>query len=297
MLFVTLCCQVLKRFDERGVELNWDKCVFGVTEVNFLGHKISSDGIIPADDKVITIQSFRQPENEAEVRSFLGLANHLNKFIPNLATLDEPLRNLTKKDSKFEWSTRHQQSFDSIKTAMTEILRLGFFNKQHRTTVMADASPTGLGAILIQTDPSGNSRIVTCTSKSLTDTEKRYCQTEKEALAIVWSVERFQIYLYGRRFDILTDCKALVYLFTERSRPCARIERWVLRLQAFDYMVSHISGEKNFADVLSRLSTIVPVPFDPREELFVKQVALSSATSVALRWDEIVKASLEDSEI
>lgn len=288
---------MLKRFEERRVELNWEKCVFGVTKVEFLGHQISPDGIIPADDKVAAIQSFRRSENEAEVRSFLGLANYLNKFIPNLATLDEPLRMLTKKDSKFEWNVHHQQSFDSIKAAMTDILRLGFFNKDHRTTVMSDASPTGLGAILIQTDPSGRSRVVTCASKSLTDTERRYCQTEKEALAIVWSVERFQVYLYGRQFDILTDCKALVYLFTERSRPCARIERWVLRLQAFDYQVCHIPGERNLADVLSRLNTIAPVPFDPREELFVKQVVLSSATSVALRWEEIVTASLEDTEI
>ncbi|XP_062713896.1 uncharacterized protein K02A2.6-like [Aedes albopictus] len=289
--------QVLKRFEDRGVELNWDKCVFGVTKVDFLGHTISSDGVIPAKDKVVAIQSFRRPENEAEVRSFLGLANYLNKFIPNLAILDEPLRTLTKKDSKFTWTEQHQQSFDSIKAAMVEILRLGFFNKDHRTTIMTDASPIGLGAILIQTDSLGNSRVVTCASKSLTDTEKRYCQTEKEALAIVWSVERFQIYLYGRQFDILTDCKALVYLFTERSRPCARIERWVLRLQAFDYLVTHISGDKNLADVLSRLSSLKLVPFDQRDEMFVKHVALSSATSVALRWDEIIEASQKDLEI
>lgn len=297
MLVVVLYCQVLKRFDERKVELNWDKCVFRATEVVFLGHKITPDGIVPADSKVEAIKSFRRPENEAEVRSFLGLANYLNKFIPNLATLDEPLRMLTKKDSKFEWGVQHQNSFDSIKAAMTEVLRLGFFNKQHRTTVLADASPTGLGALLIQTDSAGNSRVVTCASKSLTDTEKRYCQTEKEALAIVWSVERFQVYLYGRQFDILTDCKALVYLFTVRSRPCSRIERWVLRLQAFDYLVTHISGEKNLADVLSRLSTLAPVPFDPREELFIKQVALSAATSAALRWEEIVEATMEDTEL
>ena len=118
MLSIILFYQVLKRFEDRGVELNWDKCVFGVTEVDFLGHNISPDGVVPAKDKVVAIQSFRRPENEAEVRSFLGLPNYLNKFIPNLATLDEPLRMLTKKDAKFNWSEQHQQSFDSIKAVM-----------------------------------------------------------------------------------------------------------------------------------------------------------------------------------
>ncbi|XP_052564009.1 uncharacterized protein K02A2.6-like [Culex pipiens pallens] len=289
--------KVLRRFKERNVELNWDKCEFGLTEIEFLGHRITADGIVPTNDKVKAIKSFRRPENEAEVRSFLGLANYLNKFIPDLATLDEPLRMLTRKDSKFVWSVVHQTAFDRIKDAIADVMKLGFFNKDQRTTVMADASPIGLGALLIQTDDAGNSRVVTCASKSLTDTERRYCQTEKEALSLVWAVERFQMYLYGRRFDILTDCKALVYLFTERSRPCARIERWVLRLQAFEYLVSHIAGNRNLADVLSRLSTIVPVPFDIREELFVRQISLSAATAVALRWEEITKASLEDPEI
>lgn len=150
---------------------------------------------------------------------------------------------------------------------------------------------------MIQTDQDDESRVVSCASKSLTDTEKRYCQTEKEALAIVWSVERFQAYLYGSTFNILTDCKALEFLFTDRSRPCARIERWVLRLQAFDYRVVHISGDKNIADVLSRLTSLPAVPFDCNEELLIKNIALSSATSAALKWDDLVRESQEDVEI
>lgn len=231
------------RFKDRSVELNWDKCVFRSSRIEFLGHTISGDGIFPSVSKIEAILSFRQPDNEAEVRSFLGLANYLNKFIPNLATLDEPLRELVRKGSKFIWTDEHKQAFEQIKAAMANAQKLGFFNKADRTAVMADASPTGLGALLLQTDSAGCSRIYNCASKSLTDTEKKYCQTEKEALAIVWSVERFYNYLYGNEFDILTDCKALEYLFAVRSRPCARIERWVLRLQAFHYKVIYIYQE------------------------------------------------------
>lgn len=277
--------------------MNWEKCEFHVNEVEFLGHKLTEKGIHPSESKLNSIMSFRRPENEAEVRSFLGLANYLNKFMPNLATLDEPLRALLKKGSKFEWSESHQKAFENIKRAMTEAQALGFFNKCDQTSVMVDASPVGLGAILMQTDQKGESRVVSCASKSLTDTEKRYCQTEKEALAIVWSVERFQAYLYGSTFNILTDCKALEFLFTERSRPCARIERWVLRLQAFDYCVVHIPGDKNLADVLSRLTSLPAVPFDYHEEIFIKNIALCSATTAALKWDDIVQESTKDVEI
>lgn len=288
---------MLKRFKERGIELNWDKCVFRATEMDFLGHRITESGISPSPTKINSILSFRPPENEAEIRSFLGLANYLNKFVPNLATLDAPLRELTKKGVQFVWTPQHQESFDRIKLEMSKALELGFFNKNDRTSVMSDASPHGLGAILMQTNKDGTSRVICCASKSLTDTEKRYCQTEKEALPIVWSVERFQTYLYGKEFTILTDCKALEYLFTHRSRPCARIERWVLRLQAFDYKVVHIPGEKNLADVLSRLGTLPPVPFDSAEELMIKQIAMSAATSAALKWEDIAEKSRTDSEI
>lgn len=177
----------MKRFKERGIELNWDKCVFRAKEMDFLGHRITESGIAPSPNKVNAILSFRPPKNEGEIRSFLGLANYLNKFVPNLATIDAPLRELMKKGVQFDWTERHQKSFDKIKHEMSKALELGFFNKNDSTSVMADASPYGLGAVLIQTSEDGNSRVICCASKSLTETEKKYCQTEKEALPGVLS--------------------------------------------------------------------------------------------------------------
>lgn len=116
-------------------------------------------------------------------------------------------------------------------------------------------------------------------------------------MAAVWGIERFQMYLLGKKFDLITDCKALLYLFTSRSKPCARIERWVLRLQAFDYSIKHIAGEKNVADVLSRLATLVPTPFDYSEELFVNEIANAAATNAAIRWEELDAICNEDDEI
>ncbi|XP_062701591.1 uncharacterized protein K02A2.6-like [Aedes albopictus] len=288
--------KVLQKFKEKGVVLNWDKCKIRVTEFEFLGYEISPQGIMPSEIKRAAIQNFRHPQNESEVRSFLGLANYMSKFIPKLAEIDEPLRKLIQKGNKFQWGEDENKAFENIKTAITEVSSLGFFNVNDETSVFADASPIALGAVLIQTNNRGESRVVCYASKSLTDTEKRYCQTEKEALSLVWSVEKFQIYLIGREFKLLTDCKALTFLFTPASRPCARIERWVLRLQSFQYTVVHIPGQSNIADVFSRLSTLAPKPFDEAEELTVREITASAATTVALKWQEIVDASRQDDD-
>lgn len=111
---------------------------------------------------------------------------------------------------------------------------LAFFNNTLRTRVVADASPVALGAVLIQfaNDTDKDPRIICYASKSLTAAEKRYCQTEKEALALVWAVEKFALYLIGRKFELETDHKPLEAIFAPSSTtPCARVERWVLRLQ------------------------------------------------------------------
>lgn len=196
--------------------------------------------------------------------------------------MDEPLRALTKKGAPFKWTAEHDQAFEEIKSKMAKPTVLGFCKMGDRTLLMADASPSGLGAILIQVDTNGDYRMISYASKSLTDTEKRYCQTEKEALSFVWAVEKFYVYLYGNEFELLTDCKALIYLFTHRSRPCARIERWVLRLQSFDYKISHVPGDENLADVFSRLSVMRPIPFDEFEEMTIREIASSSANAVAI---------------
>lgn len=282
---------------DRNVELNWEKCKLRVTELEILGHKIGTHGISPSESKIATLRTFRQPQNEAEVRSFLGLANYMNKYIQNLATIDEPLRKLLHKDMKFEWTEDHSNAFREIKTALCRVENLGFYKVEDHTAVIADASPVGLGAILVQFDADGYHRVISFASKSLTETERRYCQTEKEALALVWSVERFQYYLLGKTFDLVTDCKVLELLFSKRSKPCARIERWVLRLQMFEYRVVYVAGKDNVADTLSRLAVREAKPFDVTEEIIIHEVSMYAAGSAALTWQEITESTNIDSEM
>ena len=191
---------------------------------------LSDNGIGPAEDKVKAIVDAREPQSASEVRSFLGLANYNARFIPDFATVAEPLRRLTKKGVHFEFGEEQTNAFNDFKRRLSSAETLGYFDKDAKTLIIADASPVGLGAILIQ-EQQGRKRVISYASKSLSAVERRYSQTEKEALAVVWACERFHVYLYGIEFELYTDHKSLETIYLSRSKPCARIERWILRLQ------------------------------------------------------------------
>lgn len=289
--------RVLNRLKEYNVKLNEEKCIFEATELTFLGHILSANGITATPDKVEAIRNFRQPLNAEETRSFLGLVNFVGKFIPDLATITDPLRRLTKKDETFKWQSEHQNAFDKIKQCLCDEQTLGYYNVNDRTQLYADASPVGLGAVLIQFN-GAEPRVISYASKSLSDTEKRYCQTEKEALALVWAVERFHFYLFGRTFELITDHKALEVIFSSNGKPCARIERWVLRLQSYKFKVIYKPGKNNIADPLSRLviTNNHPVCFDTNTEPYVNHIA-ATATPIAIKFGEINELSQIDDEI
>lgn len=290
--------KVMQRLKEYNVQLNQEKCIFGAKELVFLGHKLSAEGIKPTHDKVESIRNFRQPANAEEVRSFLGLVNFVGQFIPNLATITEPLRNLTRKDTHFTWDSGQKAAFAELKEQLSSDIVLGYYNVHDRTQVYADASPVGLGAVLIQFNKDGIPRVISYASKSLSDTEKRYCQTEKEALALVWAVERFHFYLFGRSFELITDHKALETIFAPKSKPCARIERWVLRLQSYKFNVIYRPGKNNIADSLSRLVISSPPDayFDYGTEEYVNRIT-EFAAPIALKLCEIQEASKTDEAI
>lgn len=290
--------KVLNRLKDNDITLNNNKCRYGETQVQFLGHVLSAQTIRPVKDKLESIKLFRNPENADEIRSFLGLVNYIGRFIPNLATLSEPLRQLTKKSVKFEWTAQQQNSFKAIKDHMSNDLVLGYYDVKDKTQLYTDASPVGLGAVLVQINERGP-RIIAFGNKSLSDTEKRYCQTEKEALGLVWGVEHFHFHLYGRIFELITDHKPLEVIFGPQSKPCARIERWVLRLQSYKFKVIYQPGKSNIADTLSRLvvnTNMEPVnSFDETTEAEINQIA-ALAAPVAIRLSEIEKQSEDNSD-
>uniref|UniRef100_A0A182YMW3 RNA-directed DNA polymerase n=1 Tax=Anopheles stephensi TaxID=30069 RepID=A0A182YMW3_ANOST len=155
---------------------------------------------------------------------------------------------------------------------MNSIEKLGYFNYKDRTELFVDASPFGLGAVLAQFNTAGVPRIIACISKSLTVTERRYPRNQKEALAIVWAVERFKYYLTSINFTIWTDSTANMFIFGGQfrsgKRSITRAESWALRLQPFNFQIRCVPGVRNIADVVSRLISKCQAdePFDKDEE-------------------------------
>jgi len=162
------------------------------------------------------------------------------------------LRRLIKKGVRFEFGNEQRKAFNELKKRLSNAETLGYFDKDAKTLNIADAGPVGLGAILIQLQQ-GRKRVISYASKSLSDVERRYSQTEKEALVVVWACQRFHVYLYCIEFELYTDHKPLETIYSSRSKPCARIERWILRLHPHKFKAKYLPGEQNIADPLSRL--------------------------------------------
>ena len=288
---------VIKRLGERGLTLNAAKCQFSMDELTFIGMVLSANGISCAADKVEAIVNAREPQNVSETRSFLGLVNYCGRFIPDLATTSEPLRRLTKSGTPFVFGKEQKEAFEELKKRLSSAETLGYFDKDAPTQIIADASPVGLGAVLTQIHKDGP-RIISYASRSLTSTETRYSQTEKEALALVWACEKFHPYVYGIPFELVTDHKPLEVIYGPRSKPCARIERWVLRMQPYKFKVKYQPGPKNIADPLSRLvsSTGSGGKRSSQAEEYVRFVAVS-ATPSAMTTREVEEASADDEEL
>lgn len=126
------------------------KSILSVEEVEFLGYRVGTNGIRPTNEKVQAIQNLKPPSNVSELRSLLGLVNFLGKFLPNLATITYNMRTLLNKDSVFHWGAHHSAELDNLKKMLSKVETLGFFDPRDETILITDASPYGLGAILMQ---------------------------------------------------------------------------------------------------------------------------------------------------
>ena len=290
--------KVLQRLREKGLTACLEKCLFRQPSVTFYGLQLSSNGVQPTKDKIEAVLDAPAPTSASEVRSFLGLVGFSARFLPHLSTNAEPLRKVTHKGAAFIWEAEQQDAFVKLKQQLAQATALAYFDKDAPTEVIADASPVGLGAVLVQ-EQDGKKRVVCYASRTLTNIEKRYSQTEKEALSLVWACERFHQYLFGLEFTLFTDHKPLEVIYGPKSRPSARIERWVLRLQPYKFIVKHIAGKDNIADVLSRLPTRATPDektSSTRCDEYVRWVA-STAAPVAVTIRDIERASVQDSEL
>ena len=289
--------RVVERLAERGLTVNVKKCVFGMNKLLYMGHEQSAEGLHIDDFKVRAIIEAKPPASVAEVRSFLGLAQYCAKFVPNFSSVTDPLWELTRGDQPFQWGRRQQKAFEEVKSLITQAPTLVHYQRGAHTRLVTDASPVGLGAVLEQQQPDGQYRPVCYASRSLTAVERRYAQFEKEALAVVWGVEHHHLYLLGTNLEIRTDHKPLVHAYGPNGSPPARVLRFALRLQPYNYTIKHIDGHSNVADYLSRQPIEdEDICYHTATEDFVRSTVLA-AVPPALTGKEVEQASRIDPEL
>jgi hypothetical protein len=249
--------ETLREFFERvrraHLTLKPKKCEIGYEKIDFLGHTIEDERIAPKKESVDKIVNMPKPKNKKQVRSFLGAVNYYRKFIPDCASIMQPLTDLTRKNAKtiITWNEELETTFNKLKNALANkpILKLPDVEKEF--IVRTDASNKAVGCVLLQ-EYEGIVHPVAYASKKLTEREKKYAVEEKEALALIWGVQKFNRYLYGKEFLMETDHMGLQYLKTGNIRN-ARVMRWSLALQDYKFRVKYIKGGDNhMADYLSR---------------------------------------------
>ena len=240
---------LLQRCKNRGIVLNPDKMKLRMSEVNFMGHLLTNKGLKPDPAKVEAITKLPKPQDVEGVQRLNGFVNYLAKFLPKLSEVMESIRRLTRKDAPWNWSSEQDQAFANVQRLVTEAPVLRYYELSLDLTIQCDASQNGLGAALLQ-----NGKPIEYASRSLTDTETRYAQIEKEMLAIVFSLERFNQYTFGRHVHIESDHKPLEMILQKPlARAPRRLQLMMMRLQKYDFTVHYECGENmHLADMLSR---------------------------------------------
>ena len=279
--------QTLETARQNGLTFNLKKTELRKSEIIYLGHKFTSTGILPDDNKIRAIMDFPTPSDKKGVQRFLGMVQYLHKFIPNLTDLEEPLRELCKEKNMFQWSELQEKTFQILKKKLCESPVLAYYNPNKKLLLSVDSSSHGLGACLMQ---DGNP--IAYASKALTDCQKRYAQIEKELLAIKFGVEKFHTYIYGHTVTVESDHKPLEAIFCKSLCDAPpRLQRMLLALQKYNLEVKYKKGNELFiADALSRAH--LDETGDDDDIFYVNIVTQSGLTNKQL--EEIKENTLND---
>lgn len=260
----------------------------------YLGHVVSKDGIRLNLKKVEAILQIPLPMSLKALHHFLGMTSYYCQFIEGFSKIADPLIRLQSKSSVYQWDDWCQAAFKELKQRLVSapILAYPDFTKDFR--LQTDGSKEGVGAVLSQLDQNGQEHVVAYASKVLEKHQRNYSTTDLEALAVVWAIKYFQHYLYGRRFEVVTDHEALTSLMKMDAPNCSRQTRWMIKLSEYDFKIIHRPGRlQPNVDCLSRdfpppTASVVftvdcPKPSLPRVELWTLLVKQQQKEASAAR--------------
>ena len=251
--------QVLSIFEKEGLIVNLKKCEFGKRELEFLGYRVSAQGILPSLSKVKAVQQWPRPTNVQEVRQFVGLAQHYRRFCPGFSTIAAPLTELTHgngaKKRAIIWNDQCESSFTQIKKMLTSppLLKLPDMSKPYR--IETDSSNFGVGAVLLQQDSESDCWLpIAYESKKLSKAEQKFPAQERELIAIIHALRTWRCFVDGCKggYTVYSDHKPLVH-YASQLHPTPRLVRWIAEYESFSPNIEYKAGKDNqIADALSR---------------------------------------------
>ena len=266
--------------------------------VEYLGYCIDADGLHKSPAKVKAVVDAPRPQNQQQLRSFLGLVNYYGKFISALSTIIHPLNQLLCHQTKWQWSQECEKSFQKLKDQLSSDQVLVYYDSTLPIRLACDASQYGVGAVISHLMPDGTERPIAYGSRTLTKAEKNYAQIDKEAAAIIFGIKKFHPYIYGRKFTLITDHKPLTTIFSPKSSlpalAAARLQRWAIILSAYQYEVEFRATDKHAnADCLSRL----PLQITTEEDAMTKAASLFNLQQIErlpIKTDKIAQLTAND---
>ncbi|XP_049316921.1 uncharacterized protein LOC125779690 [Bactrocera dorsalis] len=270
---------------ESGLTLRIDKCKFLESKIEYLGHVITENSIMPGNRKLSAISNFPAPTNITELRRFLGLTGFFRKFVPEFSLITKPLTTMLRKSERnsFHWNEPQQQAFQRVIDLLTSAPVLALYDQNAQHEVHTDASSIGLAGVLMQSYDGKVWQPTMYYSRHCTEPESRYHSYELEALAVVEVLDRFRIYLLGKKFRLVTDCAAVAKVRDNKELK-AKIARWWLKLSEFDFEAVHRSGSRlPHVDAMSRapdqpaenvepVGSILEIQADVNDWLYTMQI-------------------------
>lgn len=250
--------EVLKRLEKYNMRVNLEKSEFLKECITYCGYVINKDGVKRMQSKIDAIQQMKKPASKDDVRAFMGLINYYGRFVKNLSDIVYPLNRLLQNEVPFDFDEKCVNAFNEIKKQMQSETILAHYDPKQPVVLAVDASPIGVGAVLSHVYKDGTERPVQFASQTLNKVQQRYSQIDKEAYAVIFGIRKFYQYLYGRKFTLVTDNRAISQIFSPSkglsTLSSTRMQHYALYLEQFDYTIKcKRSKENSNADAMSRL--------------------------------------------